>query len=561
MSDAGLLLPNGRQTFLDANGDPLAGGSVTFYVPNTTTLKDTYIDPGLTTKNLNPITLDASGSCIAYGDGDYSQKVLDWQGNLIWNQLTAGTQPAPGSLTFLAGTVGGTGNATTLSNLSPDGFELAAGLAIRWLVANNNTGAVTLVINGGSAYPLVQTANVSGGLAPLIGGELSAGQEAEAVFDGTQWQKTAPTSLTSAEVGALTIDQTIKFNGVITPSALNANTNDWDPTGLSAATRVRASASVAVNLTGLKAASDGQWLVLENVGAYNITLTANDSASASANRFLFPKPLGLRPGDSVLLEYDGTAGGWRSTAVAGTQPVAGGFSGLKILVTSNTAVTLTALGLTLQDVNGQGARLQNLNISASTGISGAGGIDSGGVAASTWYAVWVIWNGAAAAILLSTSFTAPTLPTGYTFATRFGAVLTDASSNLKRTLQYGKEARYVIGTNPTAYPSIASGIQTSWFAVAVATLIPPSASAIDAFVNSTSSSGGQNVSLAPNNTFSTTPGGGTNPPPICGSGSTGSSGSCYPQASGRIFLESTSIYYYGSLAQCQAWCVGWEDNL
>ena len=38
---AGTLLPNGEQQFIDNNGAPLANGTVTFYVPGTTTLKNT----------------------------------------------------------------------------------------------------------------------------------------------------------------------------------------------------------------------------------------------------------------------------------------------------------------------------------------------------------------------------------------------------------------------------------------------------------------------------------------------------------------------------------------
>ena len=38
---AATLLPNGKQLFTDSNGAPLAGGSVYFYIPGTSTPKDT----------------------------------------------------------------------------------------------------------------------------------------------------------------------------------------------------------------------------------------------------------------------------------------------------------------------------------------------------------------------------------------------------------------------------------------------------------------------------------------------------------------------------------------
>lgn len=82
------LLPNARQQFWDTNGRPLAGGSVYFYIPNTSTLKNTWQDVGKTVLNTNPVVLDSSGQAIIYGDGQYRQVVYDVHGNLIWDKLT-----------------------------------------------------------------------------------------------------------------------------------------------------------------------------------------------------------------------------------------------------------------------------------------------------------------------------------------------------------------------------------------------------------------------------------------------------------------------------------------
>lgn len=83
------LLPNGKQQFFNGNGKPLALGSVYFYVPNTSTLKHTWQDPGATILNTNPVILDASGEAVIYGNGNYRQVVYDALGNLIWDQLTS----------------------------------------------------------------------------------------------------------------------------------------------------------------------------------------------------------------------------------------------------------------------------------------------------------------------------------------------------------------------------------------------------------------------------------------------------------------------------------------
>lgn len=56
------LIPNGEQRFVDNNGRPLIGGRVYYYVPNTSTLKDTWQDESMTILNTNPIVLDARGN-------------------------------------------------------------------------------------------------------------------------------------------------------------------------------------------------------------------------------------------------------------------------------------------------------------------------------------------------------------------------------------------------------------------------------------------------------------------------------------------------------------------
>ena len=85
---SGSLIPNAKQQFLDANGNPLAGGFVYYYIPSTTTFKNTYQNAALTILNTNPIVLDSAGECIAYGAGSYRQIVTDVNGNLIWDQPT-----------------------------------------------------------------------------------------------------------------------------------------------------------------------------------------------------------------------------------------------------------------------------------------------------------------------------------------------------------------------------------------------------------------------------------------------------------------------------------------
>lgn len=81
-------LPSGKTQFSDANGAPLASGTVYHYIPGTTTLKTTWSDYLGTTPNANPLTLDSAGEAVIFGDGAYRQIVYDRLGNLIWDQNT-----------------------------------------------------------------------------------------------------------------------------------------------------------------------------------------------------------------------------------------------------------------------------------------------------------------------------------------------------------------------------------------------------------------------------------------------------------------------------------------
>ncbi|MDN7558231.1 hypothetical protein [Burkholderia orbicola] len=89
MSDILALIPVGKVQWTDANGNPLVGGKVYFYVPGTTTPKNTWQDPAGTALNTNPVDLDARGEAVVWGSGSYRQIVTDSNGALIWDQVTS----------------------------------------------------------------------------------------------------------------------------------------------------------------------------------------------------------------------------------------------------------------------------------------------------------------------------------------------------------------------------------------------------------------------------------------------------------------------------------------
>ena len=70
-----ILSPLFKQRFLDANGDPLAGGFVYAYIAGTSTPQATYTDQGGGTANANPVVLDANGEADIWFDEALSYKV------------------------------------------------------------------------------------------------------------------------------------------------------------------------------------------------------------------------------------------------------------------------------------------------------------------------------------------------------------------------------------------------------------------------------------------------------------------------------------------------------
>jgi hypothetical protein len=86
------LLPEAVPQFFDSNGNPLSGGSVYFYTPNTTTPKAVWSDAQETNQIANPVVLDGAGrpqgGLGIYGSGQYQMLARDALGNQQWSGLT-----------------------------------------------------------------------------------------------------------------------------------------------------------------------------------------------------------------------------------------------------------------------------------------------------------------------------------------------------------------------------------------------------------------------------------------------------------------------------------------
>jgi len=299
--------------------------------------------------------------------------------------------------------------------------------------------------------------------------------------------------------------------------------------------------------------SSNNTVVFKATSTNTSTATANVNGTGVENiEVATPSgPVALSPGqivanNEVLLTYDGTEY-QLINPVSSLSPT--GFCQNQGLVIKNDSTTPN----TKIDINSSFSQIvTSLNVGIDrSGISlvlnaltnGANGLDTGSLAASTWYYVWLIDNGSTTASLLSLSSTSPTLPSGYIYSCRVGAVLTSSSTQFFRTLQKGNRVQYVTtsGSNTPSYPQILSSIFT---------YIPPTSTTLRAIAQVFGSGGVVSTETIGANAVG---------PIITATayvavGDGGESVSSY----GEILLESSSISVNGSGS---AFVVGWVDNV
>lgn len=386
-----------------------------------------------------------------------------------------------------------------------------------------STGAFT-TLSASMDTALASTLEV-GGLATLSGG----------LTLGNLLTYATPVSVASAS----TVDLGAQTSNVI------------DITGTTAITSFGATAAIGqefdVRFIGsLVLTNDNMNLILPT-GA-NIQTQANDYAKVRA----------LGSGAFIVLEYYPSSG----APVGGSASIQGSFKNLRGAWVSNTTASWSADQIIVQNTAAFPNLLASYSQTLNSAISGAGGLDTGSLTSSTWYAVYAIYNPstAAASVLMSLSFSAPTLPSGYTYSGLIGAVRTDGSSNFIGFVQYGGDWQYVVGQNLAALPTLASG---SYGSVGTPTFVAqtvrsggtgtvaPNASKIK--VITSVRGGGAEMIVSPNNSYPA--GGGTNYNFI----DNGDGGN--PNQNAEILLESNSIYSASNSGNNALYGAGFTMNL
>ena len=136
--------------------------------------------------------------------------------------------------------------------------------------------------------------------------------------------------------------------------------------------------------------------------------------------------------------------------------------------TGTTEPTDVTVDVTADYITVEGVGLSSINLTCDLSTSGAGGLDTGSIANSTWYYLYLIASSRAEiyALLASASATAPTMPAGYHLKRLIGAIRTNGSAKLYR-FYFIEDGWFIFNEDLTASPFYSAiAATTTWTTVA-----------------------------------------------------------------------------------------------
>lgn len=230
-----------------------------------------------------------------------------------------------------------------------------------------------------------------------------------------------------------------------------------------------------------------------------------------------------------------------------------GTNSLKTTTTGTSSVCTLTATYAIVVGTGIGYRVSNVAVSIDISTSGAGGLDTGTVAASTIYFKWLIYNPTTSTVagLYSLSSTAPVMPAGYTCKALVGMDITDGTGNeyLLNSVQYGNVWTLKVGGNVSGYPALITGVAgavgdvgvptaPTWVAASLTPWVPSIASQVKVFLTSSGGTGAMTAPSAAYGAYNSQ----TNPPPLVQA----IGGVSRSAETANITLETTASLQYAS---------------
>jgi hypothetical protein len=243
------------------------------------------------------------------------------------------------------------------------------------------------------------------------------------------------------------LDRTVSVkisSGTDPADLLNELAENVDAAHTSAQTATNAAATATAQANAAAVSAAAAAASAASLPDSNFALTKANNLSDLANAAAARGNLGLK--GAAILEV-GTA---PNTVCAGDDPrlgvtgmPTGYITGLSISFASTTTFSVMT-GAARDGGNTEDMALSSAmtkSLSAWASGTGNGGLDTGGIAPSTYYYVWLITkDDGTTDVLLSASATAPAMPSGYTFKRLIGRIYANSSSQI--------DALTMISANP-----------------------------------------------------------------------------------------------------------------
>lgn len=436
-------IPQPLTQFFDANGNPLASGTVKTYIPNTSTLKNTWQDINDSVVNSNPLTLDAAGRAKIFGNGSYRFEVRDSLNNLIYDYVTNASNP--GGAVIVTGDGDQVGTIKPWAGLlAPNQYAFAFGQAISRTTYSVLLTAITQSI----------TANCTSGSSTLTGiSDTSqipngAAVEASCLAPGTTvLSKTASTVVVSANASSTTSLTAVFFPYGNGDGSTTFNVPDLR--GYVIAGRSNMGGVAASNLTSTFFGSNPQAVGAKG-GTQSETLLSSNLPSISPILNL------IDPGHThPYLRAQSNA----------TYSTPGGGGAFDTNATVNTTSNTTGITITSNHIGGSGAALSAVLITAGSGYTNGAQvltISGGTCTVQPAFNVTVAGNVVTSVNSVSVAGNCsvpPAMPASVTGGGGTGAKLDVLfTAQPVTTIQPTFTLNYIIKLTPDASATVASGV-------------------------------------------------------------------------------------------------------